>query len=130
MKITNLITLWHCDNARSLRPLWALEEMGLDYTLQVLPFPPRFLQKDFLAINTLGTVPYMVDGDTQMTESSAMCHYLATRYAKTDFLIAEKDKEYGSFLNWMYHSDATLTFRKPFTYATQLWKAKHADNRK
>ena len=23
--------LWHCAGSRSLRPLWALEEMGLDY---------------------------------------------------------------------------------------------------
>ena len=35
--------LWHCAGARSLRPLWALEEMGLDYELEVLPFPPRML---------------------------------------------------------------------------------------
>ena len=33
--------LWHCASARSLRPLWTLEEMGLEYELEVLPFPPR-----------------------------------------------------------------------------------------
>ena len=27
--------LWHCNNARSLRALWAREEMGLDYELEV-----------------------------------------------------------------------------------------------
>ena len=110
MNSQNKIKLWHCHNARSLRPLWALEEMGIDYHLEVLPFPPRFLQKDFLAINVLGTVPYMVDGDTHMTESSAMCHYLARRYQKSDFFIAEEHAQYGNFLNWLYHSDATLTF--------------------
>ena len=110
MKPDNKITLWHCHNARSLRPLWALEEMGIDYQLQVLPFPPRFLHKEFLAINALGTVPYMVDGDTHMTESSAMCHYLAARYQHTEFFVARDHAEYGSFLNWLYHSDATLTF--------------------
>lgn len=110
MNNQNRIKLWHCHNARSLRPLWALEEMGIGYHLEVLPFPPRFLQKDFLTINVLGTVPYMVDGDTHMTESSAMCHYLATRYRKPDFFIAEEHAQYGNFLNWLYHSDATLTF--------------------
>jgi len=39
------LKLWHCHNARSLRPLWALEEMGLDYELELLPFPPRFLKQ-------------------------------------------------------------------------------------
>jgi len=104
------IKLWHCHNARSLRPLWALEEMQLDYELEVLPFPPRYLQKEFLEQNVLGTVPYLTDLDTKMTESSGMCHYLAERYNKTDFCIAVDHAEYGDYLNWMYHSDATLTF--------------------
>ena len=64
--------LWHCKNSRSLRPLWALEEMGLEYELEVLPFPPRFFKKEFLNDNVLGTVPYFSDGDITMTESSAI----------------------------------------------------------
>ena len=32
--------LYHCLSARSFRPLWTLEEMGLPYELKVLPFPP------------------------------------------------------------------------------------------
>ena len=52
--------LWHCNNARSLRPLWALEEMELPYELEVMPFPPRFLQREYLEINSLGTVPYFI----------------------------------------------------------------------
>ena len=104
------ITLWHCDGARSLRPLWALEEMGIDYELKVLPFPPRVLKKDFLQHNVLGTVPYLSDGDNKMTESAGMCHYLVERYQKTDFCISVDHPEYADYLNWMYHSDATLTF--------------------
>ena len=63
-----MITLYHCDGARSFRPLWMLEEMGLAYELKMLPFPPRVLAKEYLAINPLGTIPFMVDGDTRMTE--------------------------------------------------------------
>ena len=40
-------TLWHCVNARSFRPLWALEELGLDYDLKILPFPPRAFAKHY-----------------------------------------------------------------------------------
>ncbi len=40
-----MITLYHCDGARSFRPLWMLEEMGLAYELKMLPFPPRVLAK-------------------------------------------------------------------------------------
>ena len=102
--------LWHCHNARSLRPLWLLEEMGLNYELVELPFPPRFLQKEFLGENVLGTVPYFVDGDTNMTESSGICHYLVERHDGGKFGVPVSHPEYGDYLNWLYHSDATLTF--------------------
>ena len=46
--------LWHCGGARSLRPLWTLEELGLPCELEVLQFPPRLLEKDFLKLNALG----------------------------------------------------------------------------
>ena len=38
---TTKIKLYHCSDARSLRPLWALEEMGLEYELINMEFPPR-----------------------------------------------------------------------------------------
>ncbi|HEY4986874.1 MAG TPA: glutathione S-transferase N-terminal domain-containing protein, partial [Bradyrhizobium sp.] len=56
-----MITLYHCDGARSFRPLWMLEELGLAYELKMLPFPPRVFAKEYLAINPLGTIPLMVD---------------------------------------------------------------------
>ena len=105
-----MITLYHCDAARSFRPLWMLEEMGLPYELKMLPFPPRVVAKDYLALNPLGTIPYLIDGDTRMTESSAICHYLGTKYGPTPLIVGLEDAAYAAFLNWMYFSDATLTF--------------------
>ena len=63
--------LYHCKDARSLRPLWALEELGLDYELVNMAFPPRATYPGYLNINPLGTVPTFTDGDLTMTESSA-----------------------------------------------------------
>src|SRR3954463_1144595 len=105
-----MITLYHCDGARSFRPLWMLEEMGFPYELKMLPFPPRAFAKEYLALNPLGTIPYMIDGDTRMTESSGICHYLGTRYGPTPLIVGSDEPDYGAFLNWMYFSDATLTF--------------------
>jgi glutathione S-transferase len=105
-----MITLYHCDAARSFRPLWMLEEMGLPYELKMLPFPPRVLAKEYLALNPLGTIPYLIDGETRMTESSAICHYLGTKYGPTPLIVGLDEATYGAFLNWMYFSDATLTF--------------------
>ena len=105
-----MITLYHCHAARSFRPVWMLEEMGLAYELKMLPFPPRVFAKEYLAINPLGTIPFMIDGETKMTESSGICHYLGTRHGPTPLVVGVDDPAYGAFLNWMYFSDATLTF--------------------
>jgi len=102
--------LWHCGGARSLRPLWTLEELGLAYDLEVLPFPPRLFDKDFLKVNALGTVPYFTDGETSMTESVAICQYLVDRYPNDGLGLAPGHPEYGDYLNWLHQADATLTF--------------------
>lgn len=88
--------------------------MGLPYELVTLPFPPRFLQREYLQINPLGTVPFFIDGDVRMTESTAICQYLGERYgAQTghaDLIVRPDEADYPAYLNWMYFSDATLTF--------------------
>lgn len=105
-----MITLYHCMDARSLRPLWMMEELGLPYELKMLPFPPRVLAKEYLAENPLGTVPLLLDGETRMTESSAMCEFLAARYGPTPLAVTPNDSAFGSYLNWLYFGEATLTF--------------------
>jgi len=104
------MTLWHCHNSRSLRALWALEELGLEYDLQLLTFPPRVFDKDYLSLNPLGTVPFLRDGEVEMTESAAIPLYLVERYRRYDFGLESTHSEYGDYLNWLFHSDATLTF--------------------
>ncbi len=106
-----MIALYHCVSARSFRPLWMLEELALPYELKMLPFPPRALARSYLQENPLGTVPLLVDGDTRMTESAAICEYLAARHRPTGGLgVAVNDPAYGAYLNWLHMSDATLTF--------------------
>jgi glutathione S-transferase len=105
-----MIQLYHCISARSFRPLWVLEEIGLPYELKMLPFPPRVLQRDFLQLNPLGTVPLLIDAQTRMTESSAMCQYLAARHSPRELNVPVEDPAYGAYLNWLHMSDTTLTF--------------------
>ena len=104
------IKLYHCVRARSMRPLWTLEEMGLDYELITMPFPPRYLHKEYMKINPLGTVPCMIDGDVVMTESTGICQYLVDIYGPTDLAVQKDEKDYSTYLNWLHRSDATLTF--------------------
>ncbi len=105
-----LITLYHCADARSFRPLWMLEELGIPYKLKTLPFPPRVHAKEYLALNLLGTIPLLLDSDTKMTESAAICEYLATRYGPTPLAVTPDEPAFGAYLNWLHLGEATLTF--------------------
>ena len=105
-----MITLHHCMSARSFRVLWMLEELGVAYTLKMLPFPPRTLAREYLQINPLGTVPAFFDGDVRMTESAAICQYLAVRAAPTPLNVEPHEAAFGAYLNWLHFGEATLTF--------------------
>ncbi len=100
-------TLYHCADARSFRCVWTAEELGLDYTLVTMPFPPRFLAPAYKEINPLGTIPCWVEGDLKLTESAAICQYIARG---TSLNVSEDEAGYPEWLNWLHRSDATLTF--------------------
>lgn len=105
-----MITLYHCAAARSFRALWTLEELGLPFELKMLPFPPRALARDYLAINPLGTIPLLIDGETRMTESAAIAQYLVSKYGPSPLDVTVDEPAYGAFLNWLHFGEATLTF--------------------
>ena len=102
--------LYHCADARSFRALWALEELGLDYELTLMPFPPRFRFEGYRDINPLGTVPALLVDGALMTESSAIPHFLATRFGPSDLAVAADEPDYARYLNFLHMGEATLTF--------------------
>jgi glutathione S-transferase len=87
-----------------------LEELGLDYELRMWPFPPRELARDYLSVNPLGTVPLYVEGDARMTESSMICHWLATRHAEPKLWISPDEPGHAAYVNFVSYGEATLTF--------------------
>jgi glutathione S-transferase len=117
--------LWHCRDARSFRALWAMEELGLAYELVTLPFPPRWMEPDFLAVNPLGTIPFFTDGAARMTESAAICQYLADKAGA--LRIAADDPRYGDYLNFLHQGEATLTF--PQTLVLRYTRLEKPENR-
>lgn len=46
-----------------MRPLLTLEDMGLEYELETTPFMPRYLHKEYLAVDPLGAVPAFVSAE-------------------------------------------------------------------
>lgn len=104
------IKLYHCRDARSFRALWALEELGLTYELEVMKFPPRVFREGYRDVNPLGTVPALVVDGQLMTESAAIPHFLATRFGPSPLAVAPDEAAYAAYLNFLHMGEATLTF--------------------
>ena len=121
------IKIYSCENSRGVRPIWTAEEMGLDYELIMMPFPPRVFMKEYLETNILGTVPFMVDGSVKMTESVAISQYLEEKYGPSDLQVTPDEDDYPNYLNWLFHSDATLTFPQPVVLRYKLQEPGFAD---
>lgn len=91
--------------ARGVRVAWVCEEMGLPYTVQTVTYPPS---AQYLALNPLGTVPFLVDGAAKFNESVAMMLYLAERYGPTPLLPAKTDPAFAKVLHLTVFGEATL----------------------
>jgi glutathione S-transferase len=76
-----MMKLYGLGPTRSLRALWALQELDADFEF----VPVNLLggenrHPDFLRLNPAGKVPVLVDGDMVLTESAAIVFYLAEKY--------------------------------------------------
>ena len=67
--------------SRALRVLWLLEELGEPYILD--PALPR--SEEVRAVNPSGKIPVLIDGDAVLTDSIAICTYLADKHGKCTF---------------------------------------------
>ena len=76
-----MITLYGLPRSRSLRVSWMLEELGLDWHYHYVNFQAgEQRSEEFLALNPCGKVPALKDGDLVLSESAAICLYLAEKY--------------------------------------------------
>ena len=51
------IKIYSCNDSRGLRPMWTAEEMGVSYESEMMPFPPRFLYKEYMEPYQVGSSP-------------------------------------------------------------------------
>lgn len=95
---------------RSTRALWMLEEAGVDYDMQLVDIrsPDRKDSAEFLAASPMGKVPAIVDGDASMSESAAICIYVADRYAPGTLAPALDDPQRGKYLYWTMYTPAVI----------------------
>lgn len=75
------LKLWGYSTSRTLRPHWTLHELGLPYTTEYIRHREGETQtEEFTNLNPVGKVPVLQDDDLVVTESAAICLYLADRY--------------------------------------------------
>jgi glutathione S-transferase len=95
---------------RSTRALWMLEEAGIDYEMELVDIrsPDRKDSDEFLAASPMGKVPAIVDGDAAMSESAAICLYVADRYCPGSLAPALDDPRRGKYLYWAMYTPAVV----------------------
>lgn len=102
--------LYWAPQTRSARALWMLEELGIDYERVLVDIrdPNRQDADEFRRASPMGKVPALVDGDVAMSESAAICLYLADRYAPGNLAPAMDDPMRGAFLYWLLYTPAVI----------------------
>ncbi len=84
---------------------WYLEELGISYDYISLDIQGKEQrQPKFLAINPMGKVPAIVDGDLKLWESGEILLYLAEKYKQMPNSLAEKSK----IGQWVFFANSTL----------------------
>lgn len=84
---------------------WYLEELGIPYEFIMLDLQAgEHRQPEYLAINPIGKVPAIVDGDFQLWESGAILFYLAQKYGNLPSSLEEQAK----INQWILFGNATL----------------------
>jgi glutathione S-transferase len=94
---------------------WYLEELNLPYEFVLLDMQAgAHRQPDFLAINPIGKVPAIVDGDFKLWETGAILLYLAEKYSQAPLSLEQR-----AIVNqWILYANATLG-PEVFTEATR-----------
>jgi glutathione S-transferase len=97
------LTLYHAAPSRSSTVLWLLEELGQPFELVVLDMKKGEQRAPaYLAVNPMGKVPAVKYGDTVITESAAICTYLADEFPAAKLAPAIGDPARGTYLRWMF----------------------------
>jgi len=101
-----MITIYNFPRGgRGVRLFWQCEEMGLPYETRAVTFPPS---AEYRALNALGSVPFLQDGDVAINESVAIMLYLAGKYGPTSLMPAKDDPSYARVLQMLVFSEASL----------------------
>ncbi|MBC7173697.1 MAG: glutathione S-transferase family protein [Polyangiaceae bacterium] len=103
------VVLYHHPYSRAANVVWMLEEVGAPYELRYVDLMKGEQKAPaFLALNSMGKLPVITDGDTVVSESAAVGLYLADRYAPGTLAPALDDPARGTYLRWSLFAPSVL----------------------
>lgn len=104
-----MMQLYWCPRSRSFSALWLMEEIGEPYE-RVLIDITTGTQKtpEYLAINPMGKVPALKDGDVTIAEASAICAYVAERHHDKNLAPPIGDPLRAKYLQWLFFSPGCI----------------------
>ena len=100
-----MITLHHCHEARSMRSLWLLHELGVEFELVIHAFGKELRDPSYLAIHPLGRVPCLVDGSSVLFETGAITEYLCEKFPQSGLGRAPGNRERLEWLQWLHYAE-------------------------
>ena len=90
---------------------WMLEEVGAPYDLRLVNLEKgEQKQPAFLAVNPMGKVPAIVHRGVVVTETSAICMYLADAFPAANLAPATHDPARGTYLRWFFFAASSLEY--------------------
>ncbi len=105
-----MITVHHLENSRSLRILWLLEELDLEYQLQLHKRDPKtsLAPPELLAVHPLGKAPIITDDDITVAETGAIIEYLVDRYDNGRLRPSEPGAAKQQYTYWLHYAEGTF----------------------
>ena len=104
-----MMKLYWSPRSRSFTTLWLMEETGQPYE-RVLTDISKGAQKrpEYLAINPMGKVPALKDGDATLAEAAAICAYVAERYPQAKLAPPVGDPLRAKYLYWLFFAPGCI----------------------
>ena len=81
---------------------WMLEEVGAPYRTELLDYATTMKAPAYLAINPMGKVPALRHGDVAVTETAAICAYLADAFPHAGLAPRPGDRLRGPYYRWLF----------------------------
>ncbi|SET23578.1 glutathione S-transferase family protein [Thorsellia anophelis] len=104
---SNLL-LYSNPHSRGNTVLWMLNECRANYNLQYLHFSTETKSEQFRAINPLGKLPTLVHNDRIITETGAICAYLAELYPSKNLKPTIDSPYLADYYRWLFFISGTF----------------------